>query len=185
MLLASDVVLYQFAEGGSGKSVEYTTEDIGLGEKCEFEGLAFDSTSKSLLLACKKVHDKALKDSLIIFRWPRAPAKDTGNAKFTKNDQKFSYLAVPLARIIGSNNWTELHPSDITIDPFNGNYVLIASREQALFEITPAGAVVFARPLPTGHEQAEGVAITRDSILIISDEAKGGPAVITLYRWRR
>jgi uncharacterized protein YjiK len=185
MLLASDGILYQFAEGGNGKSVEYTTQDTGLGDKCEFEGLAYDATLKALLLACKKVHDKALKDSLIVYRWPLAPAKDTGKAKSKKNDQKFSYLAVPLARIIGSNDWTELHPSDITIDPFNGNYVLIASREKALFEITPGGAVVFARPLPPGHEQAEGVAITRDSILIISDEAKGGPAVITLYRWSR
>jgi hypothetical protein len=33
---------------------------------------------------------------------------------------------------------------------------------------------------------AEGVAITRDSLLIVSDEAasKVLPGVITLYRWR-
>ena len=43
--------------------------------------------------------------------------------------------------------------------------------------------MVFARPLPPGHEQAEGVVITKDHILIVSDEAKGGPALITLYRW--
>jgi uncharacterized protein YjiK len=60
---------------------------------------------------------------------------------------------------------------------------LVAAREQALIEITPAGDVVFARPLPGVHEQAEGVAITPDSILIISDERVTGPAVITLYRW--
>ena len=32
--------------------------------------------------------------------------------------------------------------------------------------------------------QAEGVAITKDSILIISDEATSKPAAVTLYRWR-
>jgi uncharacterized protein YjiK len=185
MLLASDGILYQFAEGANGKRVAYTTLDTGLGDKCEFEGLAYDATLKSLLLACKKVYDKALKDSVIIYRWPMTPEKDTAKAKSSKNEPRFSYLAVPLTRIIGSNDWTELHPSDITIDPLNGNYVLIASREKALFEITPAGAVVFARPLPPGHEQAEGVAITTDSILIISDEAKSGPALLTLYRWKR
>ena len=52
-----------------------------------------------------------------------------------------------------------------------------------MIEITPAGAVVFARPLPAGHPQAEGVAITKDSILIVSDEATSGPAIITLYKW--
>lgn len=185
MLLASDGIVYQFAEGAKGKSVPYTTLDTGLGDKCEFEGLAYDATLKSLLLACKKVYDKALKDSVIIYRWPIDQAIDTAKGKSGKNEPKYSYLAVPRTRIIGSNDWTDLHPSDITIDPFNGNYVLIASREKALFELTPAGAVVFARPLPPGHEQAEGLAITRDSILIISDEAKSGPALITLYRWRK
>jgi uncharacterized protein YjiK len=185
MLLASDGILYQFAEGANGKSVPYTTLDTGLGDKCEFEGLAYDAALKSLLLACKKVYDKALKDSVIIFRWPVNQTTDTAKSKSKKNEPKFSYLAVPLARIIGSNDWTDLHPSDITINPLDGNYVLIASREKALFEVTPAGAVVFARPLPAGHDQPEGVAITRDSILIISDEAKSGPALITLYRWRR
>jgi hypothetical protein len=42
-----------------------------------------------------------------------------------------------------------------------------------------------AEALPTGHEQAEGVAVTPDGILIISDEATRTPAAITLYRWRR
>jgi uncharacterized protein YjiK len=89
-----------------------------------------------------------------------------------------------------------VHPSDITIDPLNGDYVMIASREKALFELTPAGDVVFARPIPGEHAQPEGIAITRDSILIISDEKSQGPsakhknrdardesAVVTLYRW--
>lgn len=185
VLLASDGVLYQFAEAANGKSVEYAMQDTELGEKCEFEGVAYDATLKALLLACKKVHDKRMKDSLIVYRWPLPVVRDTGKATRTNQKLKLSYLAVPLARVIGSNDWTGLHPSDITIDPFNGNYLLIASQEKALFEITPAGAVVFARPLPAGHDQPEGVAITRDSILIISDEAKGGPALITLYRWPR
>jgi uncharacterized protein YjiK len=181
VLLSSDGVLYEFPEGANGSSVEYTTEDTGLGSQCEFEGVAYDPTIKSLLLACKKVYDKAFKDSLIIFRWQPHPAKVVGKATGSKP----SYLAIPIARVVGANGWEGLHPSDITINPFNGDYVLIASREKALFEVTPAGAVVFARPLPPGHDQAEGVAITKDSILIISDEAKGGPALITLYRWPR
>ena len=182
ILLASDGVLYSFREGGNGKGVPFMSYDTGLGERCEFEGLAYEPSSKALLLACKKVHVKALKDSLIIFRLPAAAA--TGGVKPGRGSGKLSYLAVPLSRIIGANAWTTLHPSDITIDPFNGNYLIVASIEHALFEITPAGALVFARPLPPGHDQAEGVALTKDSLLIISDEAKGGPALITLYRWR-
>ena len=176
MLLTSDGVLYRFAEGSNGAVVEYTVRDTGLGVECEFEGMAFDASSRSLLLACKRTHDKALKDSLVIFRLPVEPGKD-GKV------QKPSHLSVPLTRVIGANGWGGFHPSDITVNPFNGDYVLVASREKALLEITPTGEVVFARPLPAGHDQAEGVAITKDHILIVSDEAKGGPALLTLYRW--
>jgi uncharacterized protein YjiK len=92
-------------------------------------------------------------------------------------------LTIPLDDAIGSNPWKTLAPSDITIDPLTGNYIVIAARQQALIEITPSGEVVRSRPLPGPHEQAEGVVITRDSILMISDEAVRNPAMITLYRW--
>lgn len=176
LLFTSDGILYRFPEGADKAVVPYTRLDTELGSECEFEAMVFDASSGSLLLACKKVHDKALKDSLVIFRYPLAPVPNGRKVKV-------SHLAVPLATIIGPNGWDGFHPSDMTIDPISGNYVLLASLEKALLEITPTGAVIFARLLPPGHDQAEGLAITKDHILIISDEAKGGPALITLYRW--
>jgi uncharacterized protein YjiK len=186
VLLASDGTLYLFREGANDARVEYTVQDTKLGNECEFEGVAFDPAIHALLLACKNVRTKSLRGSLVIFRWKVEPGKGA----------RLSRLAVPLPRVIGSNRWDGLHPSDITIDPFNGNYLIIASREQALVEITPAGTVLFARPLPDEHAQPEGVAITKDSILIISDEKSQGASakhqhrgapdetgVITLYRW--
>lgn len=177
LLFTSDGILYRFPEGADKAVVPYTRLDTELGSECEFESMVFEASSGSLLLACRKVHDKALKDSLVIFRYPLAPVQNGRKVKVT-------HLAVPLARIVGSNGWDGFHPSDMTIDPISGNYVLLASLEKALLEITPAGEVIFARPLPPGHDQAEGIAVTKDHILILSDEAKGGPALITLYRWR-
>ncbi len=72
----------------------------------------------------------------------------------------------------------------MTIDPATGNYVLISSHEKGLVEITPAGLVDRSETLPGEHNQPEGVAITKDSILILSDEGSKKPASITLYRWR-
>jgi uncharacterized protein YjiK len=172
-LLTSKGTLYEFPEGADGATVAYTAHDTGLARQCEFEGVAFDPAIHSLLLACKDVHDKALRDSLVIYRWSLRPG----------NTPTVSHLAVPLQRAIGSNGWDGLHPSDITVDPLTGNYVLVAAREKALIAITPAGDVVFARPLPGVHDQGEGLAITADGILMISDERVTGPAVITLYRW--
>ena len=181
MTVANDVVymltsrgkVYEFREGANDTPVEYTVHDTGLEKECEFEGVAFDPAADALLLACKNVLNKAFKGALVIYRW--SLQGDTG--------ARVSQLAVPLALVIGTNEWEGLHPSDITIDPLTGNYVLVASAENAIISVTPAGAVVFARALPALHHQPEGVAITQDSILIVSDEAGQRPAIITLYRW--
>jgi SdiA-regulated len=172
-LLASNGTLYAFEEGAQGASVPYTAYDTRLGHECEFEGVAWERASESLLLACKVVKTAHLRDQLVIYRWQLGHSERP----------RLSTLTVPLSLVIGSNPWTTLHPSDITVDPSTGDYVLIASRERALVEITPAGDVVRSLPLPGEHEAAEGVALTRDSILIISDEARTRPAQITLYHW--
>ena len=171
-LMESNGTLYEFREGANGERVDYTTHDTHLGKECEFEGIAFDSTINSLLLACKNVGLKHLKDSLVIYRW-----------RLDGSGKRLSMLTVPLSRILPSLGEKDLHPSDITVDPSTGNYVLVASIEKAIVEITPAGDVVFARKLPGDHDQAEALAITPDSILLIGDEAKNRPAAITLYRW--
>ena len=94
-------------------------------------------------------------------------------------------LAQPafFSEVIGSNKWKKYRPSDITMEPGTGNYVIISSQEKGLIVMTPAGEVLRTGQLPGSHAQAEGVAITRDNILIISDEATSKPAAITLYKW--
>jgi uncharacterized protein YjiK len=172
-LLNSNGKLYEFPEGANGAQVDYKLYDTGLKQDCEFEGVAFDPAIDALLLACKHVHDKDVKDDLVIYRWSLKGDSAT----------RLSRLAVPIAKVRGDNDWDKLEPSDISIDPVNGNYLLIASLQQAVFEITPAGEPVFARMLPPGHRQPEGVAVTKDSVLLVSDEGGNGTAMITLYRW--
>jgi uncharacterized protein YjiK len=172
-LLTSKGKLYEFHEGANHADVGYEIHDTKLEDACEFEGLAFDRRLNSLLLACKRVLDSTVHNSIVIYRW-----RLHGDQR-----DRLSRLIVPLGNVVGSNDWTTFRPSDITIDPFNGNYVLIASKERGLIEITPDGAPVLARALPADHIQAEGVAITRDSILIVSDEGGTDLGMITLYRW--
>ena len=171
-LLASNGTLYEFREGENGQRVGYITSDTHLGKECEFEGLAFDPSINSLLLACKNVELKQSRDSMVIYRW-----------KLQSGGQRLSKLAVPLTRILPAIGEKELHPSDITVDPKTGHYVIVASIEKSLVEITPAGEVVSARKLGGQHNQPESIAITKDGILIVGDEAGRRPAVITLYRW--
>jgi hypothetical protein len=172
-LLASNGKLYEFREGANHERVPYTIHDTQLGRECEFEGVAYDSARGSLLMACKHIHREGPHGALLLYRWNLR-----GN---TRN--RLSRMTVPIVKVVGQNHWEGFHPSDITIDPFNGNYLLISAREKGMVEITPDGEVVFTRPIPGDHEQPEGVAITKDSILIVGDEAVHRPAVVTLYRW--
>lgn len=173
-LLASNGILLEFKEGADGANVPYFIHDTRLGHECTFESVAFEPSTASLLLPCKVVGKKSLHDQLVIYRW-----------RVRKTDSpRLSMFTVPLARVIGSNGWKTFHPSDMTVDPTTGNWVFISAHEKGLVEMTPTGEVLRSGPLPGKHHQPEGVTITRDGILIVSDEATKSPATITLYRWR-
>jgi uncharacterized protein YjiK len=172
-LLESKGKFYKFKEGADASQVPYTIYDTGLGKECEFEGLAYEADNSRLVLVCKKIRGKTEQHELLIYRFPLPLDRST-----------MSILSVPIEEVISSNKWKSFHPSDITIDPFTKNYVMISSREKGLLVLTPDGDVVRSGPLPGDHRQPEGVAITPDSILMIGDEVNVRPAAITLYRWR-
>ncbi len=172
-LLQSNGKLYRFKQGKDGARVPYELHDTKLGKECEFEGVAYQADSAWLVMPCKR-QPKEKEDELLIYRF-RLQGPDAG---------KLSEMEVPLEQVIGVNKWKEFRTSDIAIDPNTGNYVLIAAQQKGLVVMTPDGVVIHSGPLHGRHLQAEGVAITRDNILIVSDEATEEPAVIQLYRWR-
>lgn len=172
-LMASDGKLFKFREGADGQQVNFLMFDTGLGKVCEFESLAYEADSTRLVMVCKRILDKSAPKELVIYRLP-----------LPLNRATFSIVQVPIKQVVGSNKWKGFRPSDITIDPFTRNYVIIASHEKGLIVVTPDGDVVRSEPLPGDHRQPEGVAITSDSLLLISDEANVKPAAITLYKWR-
>jgi uncharacterized protein YjiK len=173
-LLSSNGMLYEFAEGDEGDRVDVTVHDTKLGKECEFEGVAYDEKSKAFVLACKNVGGKDSDANIVLYRYRPGSA----------GSEQIQELKVPQSKVIGRNRWKQMRPTDITVDPANGNYVLISAQEKALFELTPTGDVVVSGPLNGQHPQAEGVAITRDHILIVSDESTNQAASITLYRWQ-
>jgi len=173
-LMRSNGKIYKFKEGPDGSQVPYTVYDTGLGKECEFESMAYEADSSRLILACKKFLQKKAPKEVLIFHVP-LPLGDRS---------AITAMHIDIKDVIGSNKWTNFHPSDINIDPFTKNYVIVGSKEAGLIEVTPDGEVVRSQPLPGEHRQAEGIAITPDSILLVSDEANVKPPAITLYRWR-
>jgi uncharacterized protein YjiK len=174
-VIKSNGKLYRFREGANGTRVPYAEFDTKLGKECEFEGIAYDKDSARMVLPCKNARGKGLDDEVVIYRWKIGSSGADG----------ITTLTIPIGEAAGNNKWKKFRASDITIDPETGNYVLISSLEHGLIVMKPDGDVVSSRALPGKHHQAEGVAITKDSILMISDEATSKPPAITLYRWRR
>lgn len=176
-LMESNGKIYRFKEGADGAEVPYSKYDTHLGKECEFESMAFEADSSRLVLVCKKVLTKGANHDMVIYRFPM-PLTDSTRP---------TVITVPMSELAGTNNWKSFHPSDMNIDPVTGNYVIVASRQRALVVVTPDGDVVRSGPLPAAaeHNQAEGVAITKDSLLLISDEATHVPADLSLYPWRR
>ena len=173
-LLASNGRLFKFKEGGDGQQVPFSVYDTGLGKECELESLTYEADSSRLVMACKRFLSKSDPHELRIYRLPLPLG----------NRAAMTDITVPIDRVIGSNQWKNFHPSDMNIDPFTKNYIIVASHEKGLVEVTPDGEVVRSQPLPGDHRQPEGIAITKDSILLVSDEANVMPPAITLYRWR-
>jgi uncharacterized protein YjiK len=173
-LLESDGKIFKFREGADGTEVPYTMFDTGLGRECEFESMAFEPDSSRLLLACKKSKQKGEHDLTIY-----------GLGLPLSKSEIPSIMTIALKDVVGKNKWKTFRASDLAIDPATKNYVLVASKDKGLVVVTPDGEVLKSVPLPPGHNQAEGVAITTDDLLLISDEANHAPAAITVYRWIR
>ncbi|HUQ47144.1 MAG TPA: hypothetical protein VM053_02745 [Gemmatimonadaceae bacterium] len=172
-MLASKGTLFQFQEGANGVGVPYTTIDLRTGKECEFESMVYEADSNWLVMPCKAAGKKAPEDQLIVYRW-KLDAPDS---------ERLSTVSTPFASLVGDHKWKALHPSDMTIDPTTGHYVMVASHEEALVETTRDWKLIRAEKLPHGHNQPEGIVITKDRVMMISDEATRKPAAITLYRW--
>ena len=173
-LLTSNGDVYQFREGDDDAEVPFTKHATSLGKECEFESLEIEPGTGAFIMPCKVIDKKSERDRIRIYRW----LAQAGGAP------QVSVVDIPFQDAIGANDWKDVNPSDIAIDPKSGNYVLVAGPQKALLEITPAGQVVQSIPAPGKPQQPEGVAITSDGLLVVGDEGVSRPATITIYPWR-
>jgi uncharacterized protein YjiK len=172
VLVTSNGVLYAGAQGRDGESVRYVRRDTGVGRSCEVEGLAYEPDDRSVLIACKVPRDAFTRGHVTVFRWSLDRRGIVPPAA----------LHVPLARLTRAAGLSDFHPSDITRDPVTGHYLLVAAREHAIAELTPAGDVEqVVRLQRKRHPQAEGIAVTPDGALLVTDEAGRGRATLSVY----
>lgn len=173
-LLTSDGRLYETAIPPAAESpLPYRVRDTHLGGSCEFEGLAYDAVTSVLLLPCKTIRTSARGVALRIYRW----------------DPRSGHLARPAVVEVSrsslkrQSDWTRFNASAIEVVPADGHLLVLSAAQRGLLELGPGGAVVGVRRLRAGsHGQPEGLTLTPEGDLLISDESTGTGARLSLYR---
>ena len=161
-LVTSRGVLYRAIDGAKGRpDTAFEVYSTGLKNKCEVEGLAFDTTQ--FLLVCKENFGKQDLDKLMIYAW------SPGDTKASK------FIAKPFDELGAIQ---KLSPSGISVD---GDTIhIVAARQSALLVIDRAGKLLRTMTLK-GHAQAEGITLLSDGSIVIADEGKIGGGVISRY----
>jgi uncharacterized protein YjiK len=169
-LLASDGTLYRAPEGDDGAHVEYQRIETALAPYCEFEGLTYDAASADLLLACKRSYRHVDADRRWVFRYSTRSQRIVSPA-----------IAIGVRQVAARLHSKSFEPSGI--DVVDGHLVLVAARQRALVETEADGELVAALELPLKkrHHQPEGIAITADGRMIISDEGGNGRGRLGVY----
>jgi uncharacterized protein YjiK len=171
-LVTSRGILYEFREGSAGSSVPFRETDLGVGDRCEVEGLAHHAADATLLVACKE----AVPDDghVVIHRMPLDPARG-----------RLAPIRVAKERIRGAGGTRNFSPSAVAVDPETGHLVLLAARQEQILEITPAGEVVSVfRLSKSRHPRPEGLEIAPGGTLLMADERDEADARLTLYERR-
>lgn len=169
-LMTSEGNLYQAPEGENGQRVDYQRFDTRLDDNCEFEGLTAVPSRQTLALICKD--DKKNKKKRV-FEWQLA------NAEI----QRVADFALPVKQMEKAVDRKKVNPSGLAVDPVTGNWLVLAAKQHAIFELDHEGELigVIMQLDEARHRQAEGIAVTRDGRMIIADEAGSGQARLSVY----
>lgn len=172
-LVSSRGLLYEFREAPEGDRTPARITDTGLGSACEIEGLAYHPALDALLLACKTLAPPAAEVRIHVLPLaagaPPAPP-----------------IRVPWSAFAARGHGGEVSPSAVEVDPATGSLLLLAARQELLFEVSLEGELLDLVPLSRRrHPQPEGLALDADGRLFVGDEADGGKARLTVYATRR
>lgn len=172
-LLESKGKLYQFSEGKDGGFVTYKTFSTELNAKDDVEGLCFDSTTRSLLLACKETPSSEYGKDKVVFPFSLESMSFINKPRFI----------IPFKEIKGNSAEGKFNPSGIAKNPLTGTFFVIAARGNMIIELSADGNILGQLDLPENvHRQAEGIAFNSEGTLYISNEGKGKTAVIAVYK---
>ena len=186
-LVTSNGNIYQFSEGRDDENVRYEKYKTWMTSKFNVEGLCYDPSTRSLLLACKGVAGEGYKNMRAVYPFSLDSMALGLHPRFSLSiDQITQKLPQSVSQKIGEFfllvEPKSFAPSGIERHPESGNYFILSARSRILIEITAEGHLLDVVQLDVKiHQQAEGLTFLPDNTMVISDEATEGKARITFY----
>jgi uncharacterized protein YjiK len=174
-LITSSGDIYEFNEVKNGKISKSKVYKTGLTVSYNIEGLCYDPSANSLLIACKGYPGKNLRGYRAVYSFNLKEKKLITKPRFLLSlkqlDKKF-----------GMKNFS---PSAIEYNLKTGTFFILSSHVKAVVELSPEGNVLHGISLSGKiHKQPEGLTFTRDMKLLISDEGGKGHGTLTIYDWK-
>ena len=174
-LVTSEGAIYDGPLAGDGQVVGAVRRTAGFGKNCEVEGMTWDPETKSFLLLCKTVKSKRWKDQVVVLAVSGETWRVAPEPRLLIDENR-------LAEVTGGKGFSG---SAIARHPRTGTFLLVAGPQRTYAEVNAAGRVLGGGKLDKQrHPQPEGLTLTPELTLLISDESVSGPATITAYARR-
>ncbi|MEM8907285.1 MAG: SdiA-regulated domain-containing protein [Bacteroidota bacterium] len=157
------------------------------------EGLGYDPTSHSLLIACKGI--PATGESFEIARLKKVIYRFDLREKVLQADPSFEISLTTIHDFLKTGclekNIEKLmsffqpdqnltfNPSALAIHPLSGNIYILSSSKKIIIVLDSQGEIIYLSRLNKKvHKQPEGLAFDADGTLYLSNEGKSGKAYI-------
>ena len=171
-VINSNGKIYEFKSAGNGEMANCKIYPTSLVVDWEIEGLAYDSSIRSLVIISKNPLTAKASGKVGIFFW----SLDKRSLILDET------IYVPIREFAQKIGQKKFQPSGIEYHAESGHYLLVAARQHALAEITPQGEVLTVKKLSSKlHRQMEGITFSSDMGLVISDEGGNKAGRLTLY----
>jgi len=174
-LITSTGDIYMFSEGNNKGNVGYKMFSTGIA-KSDIEGLCYDESAHSLLIACKGNPGKHYKGYKVIYSFDL-------NTNTVSSEPRFKLNLNDLRNKYGLSDFS---PSAIIKNKKTGTFFILSSRDKAIAEMTASGKIINLVKLDEyRHNQPEGIEFAPDGSLLISDEGGSGRGTLTRYSMKK
>ncbi len=173
-MVSSGGTIYEFTEGNDRERKKFKTYKTKLTAKNDVEGLVYDASSNSLLLACKGDPGKGLGDVRAVYSFVLG-------SKSLKEKPQF---VLSLEDVAHKTDKGRLGPSGIA-KSHAGTFFIIASDGGAIVEVDLKGNVAEIKRIPKKtNSHPEGIAFLPNRDMILCNDGQGGKGTIVLYKYQ-